>query len=109
MRKSIFAVLFLAICPLLFAQQALNNDAIIKLVKAGLSDDLIVSTINAQQGSYDTSTDGIIALKTAGVSDKVVAAVIAGCAGCARAVPWQARPPDRRLWNRAKPRHRPCD
>lgn len=81
MRKSIFAVLFLAICPLLFAQQALNNDAIIKLVKAGLSDDLIVSTINAQQGSYDTSTDGIIALKTAGVSDKVVAAVIARSAG----------------------------
>jgi len=71
-RKKILAIAFLAICPLLFAQQALNNDAVIKLVKAGLSDDLIVTTINASAGTYDTSADGIIALKTAGVSDKVV-------------------------------------
>jgi hypothetical protein len=76
-RKHILAVLFLAICPLLVAQQAMNNDSVIKLVKAGLSDDLIVSTINGSPGAYDTSADGIIALKTAGVSDKVVAAVVA--------------------------------
>jgi hypothetical protein len=75
-RKSILAVVFLAFCPLLFAQQALNNDAVIKLVKAGLSDDLIVSTINGSAGAYDTSADGIIALKTAGASDKVVAAIV---------------------------------
>lgn len=76
MRKNILAVVFLAICPLAFAQQALNNDAIIKLVKAGLSDDLIVTTINAQPGNYDTSTDGLIALKTGGASDKVVSAIV---------------------------------
>ena len=77
MRKSILAIAFLALSSMLVAQQALNNDAVIKLVKAGLSDDLIVSTINAQVGSYDTSTDGLIALKTAGVSDNVVAAIVA--------------------------------
>jgi flagellar capping protein FliD len=93
-RKSIFAVLFLAICPLLFAQQALNNDAIIKLVKAGLSDDLIVSTINAQQGSYDTSTDGIIALKSAGVSDKVVSAIVTKSASQAPVLPPAAVAPE---------------
>jgi hypothetical protein len=49
MRKSFLAVLLLAFCSLLAAQQALNNDAIIKLVKAGLSDDLIVTTINASR------------------------------------------------------------
>jgi hypothetical protein len=76
MRKCFFTVVFLAICPLAFAQQALNNDAIIKLVKAGLSDDLIVTTINAQPGNYDTSTDGLIALKTGGASDKVVSAIV---------------------------------
>jgi hypothetical protein len=76
MRKSILALVFLAACPLLIAQQALNNDAIIKLVKAGLSDDLIVNTINAQPGTYDASTDGLIALKKAGASDKVVTAVV---------------------------------
>src|ERR1035438_10440991 len=71
MRKSFLAVLLLAFCPPLVAQQALNNDAIIKLVKAGLSDDLIVTTINASPGSYDASANGLIALKKANVSDKV--------------------------------------
>jgi hypothetical protein len=74
-RKNILAVVFLAICPLLVAQQTLNNDAVIKLVKAGLSDDLIISTIYASPGTYDTSVNGLIALKTAGVSDKVVKAM----------------------------------
>src|ERR1035437_3964139 len=76
MRKCFFTVVFLAFCPLLVAQQARNKDAIIKLVKAGLSDDLIVTTINAQPGNYDTSTDGLIALKTGGASDKVVSAIV---------------------------------
>jgi hypothetical protein len=62
---------------LALAQQSLTNDSIIKLVKAGLSEDLIISTINAQPGAYDTSPDGLIALKAAGVSDKVVSAVVA--------------------------------
>lgn len=77
MRKSLIAlVVFLAFCPLLIAQQALNNDGVIKLVKAGLSDDLIVSTINASPGAYDSSANGLIALKTAGASDKVVTAIV---------------------------------
>jgi len=58
------------------AQQTMNNDAVIKLVKAGLSEDLIISTINSQPGAYDTTTDGLIALKKAGVSDKVVGAIV---------------------------------
>jgi hypothetical protein len=56
--------------------KTLNNDAVIKLVKAGLSDDLIVTTINASAGNYDTSADGVIALKAAGGSDKVVSALV---------------------------------
>ena len=76
MRKNFLAVALLAVSSLLVAQQALTNDAVIKLVKAGLSDDLIVSTINAQAGTYDTSTSGLIALKTAGVSDRVVSAIV---------------------------------
>ncbi len=58
------------------AQQVLNNDSVIKLVKAGLSDDLITSTISSSPGVYDTSADGMIALKSAGVSDRVVAAMV---------------------------------
>ena len=92
MRKNILAVVLLALCPLLVAQQALNNDSVIKLVKAGLSDDLIVSTINAQAGKYDTSTDGLIALKIAGVSDKVVAAIVVKSAGPLKDVPAATAP-----------------
>jgi hypothetical protein len=77
MRKWLFAVLILVCCLAVAAQQAMNNDSIIKMVKAGLSDDLIVTTINASPGTYDTSADGIITLKAAGVSDKIVAAIIA--------------------------------
>ncbi len=76
-RKSSTAVLLVTLCVLsLPAQQQLNNDAVVKLVKAGLSDELVVTTISSQSGAYDTSTDAIIALKSAGVSDKVVAAII---------------------------------
>jgi hypothetical protein len=76
MRIGFLALVFLAICPLVVAQQALNNDSVIKLVKAGLSEDLIVSTINASPGIYDTSANGLIALKTANASDKVVTAIV---------------------------------
>ncbi|HTB97013.1 MAG TPA: hypothetical protein VK716_08380 [Terracidiphilus sp.] len=77
MRKLLMFALLLLIYPLLQAQQTLNNESIIKLVKAGLTEDLIVTTISSSQGTYDTSADGLIALKNAGVSDKVVAAIVA--------------------------------
>ncbi len=76
MRRFVVIVALLVFSPLLAAQQALNNDSVIKLVKAGLSEDLVVSTINASPGEYNTSADGLIALKTAGASDKVISAIV---------------------------------
>lgn len=76
MRRHFCAFLLMLFCPLLIAQQALNNDAIVKMVKAGLSDTVIVETINASTGSYDTSPNGLIALKQAGVSDKIISAIV---------------------------------
>jgi hypothetical protein len=83
MRFKMLLVAIMALCfavcmapQTLNAQQTMNNDAVIKLVKAGLSEDLIVSTINSQPGTYNTTTDGLIALKKAGVSDKVVGAIV---------------------------------
>jgi hypothetical protein len=72
-----FALAILGLSHNLMAQQTLNNDNIIKLVKAGLSDDLIVSSITTEAGNYNTTTDGIIALKHAGVSDRIVATLLA--------------------------------
>jgi len=82
MRKGLLLLPVLAFCLVGSTQQAsLNNDSIIKMAKAGLSDELIITTIHASSGTYDTSADGLIALKAAGVSDKVVAAIVTKNAG----------------------------
>ncbi len=66
-------VLFAAV---LLGQATLNNDAIIRMAKAGLSDEIIVSTIKSQPSSFTTGADALIALKSAGVSDKIIAAMV---------------------------------
>jgi hypothetical protein len=58
------------------AQQGLTNADIIKMQSAGLSENIILASVNGQPAAYDTSTDGLLALKKAGVSDAVVAAMI---------------------------------
>ena len=77
MSKVVIAVGFLVVYPLLLAQQTLNNDSVVKLMKAGFSEDLIITTINRSQGSYDTSVDGLIALKNAGMTNKEITAIVA--------------------------------
>lgn len=74
-------VLALLLATLLAAQDALNNDAVIKLVKAGLGEDLIASMIKQQPGSYKTGADDMIALKKAGASDKIITAIVMKGAG----------------------------
>jgi hypothetical protein len=93
MRKFLLFTILLMFSSLLIAQQALNNDAIIKLVKAGLTEDLIITTINASPGTFDTSVDGLIALKTAGVTDKVVAAIVTKANTPAVTAPVPVSPP----------------
>jgi hypothetical protein len=85
MRNALLTFFFLLVCPALIAQQPLNNDSIIKLIKAGLSEDLIVTSINSSPGEYDTSVNGLIALKKAGATDKVVSAMILKTSGAAPA------------------------
>lgn len=58
------------------AQEPLTDDSIIKLVRAGLSEDLIVQTVNSQPGKYALGADDIVALKRAGVSDKIIGAML---------------------------------
>jgi hypothetical protein len=90
-RRQILATAFLVFCPLLVSQQvrpqqpqasqAMDNASVIKMVKAGLPEDLIVSTINTHPGTYNTTADGLIALKKAGAGDKVLAAVVLKASG----------------------------
>lgn len=46
------------------------------MLKAGISEDLVSSTINQQPGKYSLSPDDLIGLKTAGVSEKIIAAML---------------------------------
>jgi hypothetical protein len=85
MRNSFLAVLFLVFASLLTAQRTLNNDGVIKMAKAGLSEDVIAAAVSSSPGTYDTSADGLIALKSAGVGDKVVAAMVARASGATAA------------------------
>jgi len=61
---------------LILGQTPLTNDAVMKMVTAGLGDDVIVGMINTQPGNYPLNPDTLIALKKAGVSDKVIAAMV---------------------------------
>jgi hypothetical protein len=80
--KVIRAFVFLVCAGVLaFSQDALTNDAIVKMVKAGLSETVILSMINLQRGDYSTKVDDLIALKQAGVSDKLVSAMAAKASG----------------------------
>ncbi len=71
--------------PELYSQQPLDNAAVIKMVKAGLPEDLIVSAINSQPGTYNIGADGLIALKKAGASDKVLGAIVLKTSGASAA------------------------
>ena len=54
----------------------MTNDSVIRMVKAGLNDDLIVGTIESQPGQYTNDADSLVALKQAGVTDRVITAMV---------------------------------
>jgi hypothetical protein len=65
------------------ADEALTNETLIKLVKAGLRDDVIIAMINSQPGQYSVNPKAVIAMKKAGVSDNVIAAIVDKSSGSA--------------------------
>jgi hypothetical protein len=54
------------------AALAFTSDDVVKLARAGLSDDVIISQIAAEKASFKLATDDILALKKAGVGDRVI-------------------------------------
>ena len=58
------------------AEPGLTNESIVKLVKAGMTEDVVLGMVNTQPGQYSLGTEDVIALKQAGVSQKVIAAKI---------------------------------
>jgi hypothetical protein len=52
--------------------EVLTNDSIVKLVKAGMSEEIIVNMVKAQPTRFDVSVDGLLTLKSNSVSDKII-------------------------------------
>lgn len=58
------------------AASGLTAEDVMKLAKAGLSEDIIIQQIRKNGRAFDLSTDQLIALKAANVSDRVVEAML---------------------------------
>ena len=63
------------------AQDVLTNESVVKMVKAGLSERVILSMVSSQPPAYSVTPDTLIELKSAGVSDRIVAAMVERNAG----------------------------
>lgn len=66
----------LAIAAVALAQAPLTNSDVIKLAKAGLSEDFVLNLINEQGSSLSTDVSSLIEMKNAGVSERILTAVI---------------------------------
>ena len=83
--------ILLSLMCVLLAQEPLTNDGIIKLVKSGMTEDLIINVIQQQPGAYAFGAADLVTLKEASVSEKIIAAMLAkgkqGMAGAAGVAP----------------------
>jgi hypothetical protein len=70
--------------------EVLTNDSIVQLVKAGMSEEIVVSMIKTQPTRFDVGVGGILALKTNGVSDKIINEMVLRGQGASTTL--QARP-----------------
>ena len=77
---SVIAALLLA---LPFSAFPFDNQDVLKMQKAGLSEDTILAAMQKERGEFDTSTDALIELKKAGVSEKIIQKMIASQSGAA--------------------------
>ncbi len=58
------------------AQALLTNDVIVRMVKAGVSNDVIAAMVSEKPGQYSLSPGDLIVLRQAGVSDKIIGAMV---------------------------------
>jgi hypothetical protein len=72
---SFCAVLILAafaVCQQPASNQPLVNDSIVEMVRAGLSEDIIIAKIQNAAANYDVSTSGLVSLGKEKVSDNII-------------------------------------
>jgi len=65
-----------ALCAIALSQETLSNESVIKLVKSGMGEPLILSIIRQQPGNYSMSADDLVKLKESGVSERIISAML---------------------------------
>ena len=89
--RALFIVAFLMTSLLMTrsvdAQEVLTNQSVVEMVKAGLSERVIIAKIRNSPTNFDTQTDALIALKKNGVPEKVIEAIMSPSAPAAVAAP----------------------
>lgn len=79
--KTVSAMLFVLVLGVAFAysqsKKPLTNGDIIQMVKAGFTEQTIMDAIKANNTAFDTSVQGLLALKKAGVSQNLIDAMLA--------------------------------
>ena len=73
---SVSLAIFLVGLSSVSAQAASSNDEVIKLVKVGMPESIVIAKIDELRLSLDTSTDALIALKESGASDAILTAFV---------------------------------
>ncbi len=92
MRTTLIAFAVAAAAVVAAAEQPLTNTDIVKLVKAGVSADVIVAKIQASETAFATDTDSLVALANEKVPNSVIQAMMARTAAAPTALP-TAPPP----------------
>ncbi len=69
------------------AQETLTNQSIVEMVKAGLSERVVIAKIRNSPTKFDTQTDALIALKKNGISEKIIEAMMSPSAPPASSAP----------------------
>ena len=69
-------MIVLALAAIAQDKHPLTNDDVLKLVKQGFGDDVIVAMIEANDTAFDVSIGGLTALKDAGISNAIMSAML---------------------------------
>ncbi len=77
--------LFILAAIALLAQDVFTNESVVKLVKSGMSETLILNVLRQTPANYDLGADRLVELRNSGVSEKIIAVMLEKSTGKAPA------------------------
>ena len=82
---AVVALLGLLVVTPALAQDVMTNQSVVDMLKAGLTERVIVAKIRTSATNFDVSTEALIALKKGGVPEKVIEAMMSPTAAASPA------------------------